>query len=246
MQIAAGETDSGKAQGTSAEGRGTVLVPPVGDPMTLSDLALDRRAEVPIGVQLAWAIKTRIHDGRLITGRRLPGLRDLAELLSINANTVRAVYMRLEREGLLESRQGSGTFVSADAAKRSAASTIAADAARKAMRSGIDPRDVAAALYVDAERQKPPSRARPAEAARARRSSLRDQIAALEQALGELEADHPSLARRLRLVERSRSKSAARKTAGLPSAGELEQTRRTLVRRLGAMQTAIDELQRGA
>lgn len=215
--------------------------------MTLGDLALDRRAEVPIGVQLAWAIRTRINDGRLITGRRLPGLRDLAEALAINANTVRAVYTRLEQEGLLESRQGSGTFVSADATMRSPASTIAADAARKAMRNGIDPREVAAALYVDAERQQiPPSRSRPAEAERARRSSLRDQITALEQALGELEADHPSLARRLRLADRSRSKAATRKTARLPSASELEQTRRTLVRRLAALQTAIDELQRGA
>ena len=79
------------------------------------DLTIDRRAEVPIGVQLAWALRARIDDGRLATGQRLPGLRDLAQALKINANTVRAVYQRLEHEGMIESQQGSGTYVTATA-----------------------------------------------------------------------------------------------------------------------------------
>jgi DNA-binding transcriptional regulator YhcF (GntR family) len=113
------------------------------------DLVLDRHAEVPIGVQLAWALRARLSNGALTPGQRLPGLRDLATALHINANTVRAVYQRLEHEGILVSRQGSGTFV-ADALSQapSAAGVIAAQAAQAALDTGVDPRDVAAALYV--------------------------------------------------------------------------------------------------
>src|SRR5665213_1308702 len=75
------------------------------------DVAIDRDAEVPIGVQLAWALRTRIRDGRFKPSQRLPGLRDLAEAIGVNVNTVRAVYQRLEHEGLIDSQQGSGTFV---------------------------------------------------------------------------------------------------------------------------------------
>ena len=48
-------------------------------PWTAFDLAVDRDAEVPIGVQLAWALRARIRDGRFEPGQRLPGLRELAE-----------------------------------------------------------------------------------------------------------------------------------------------------------------------
>lgn len=114
--------------------------------------AIDRTGEIPIGVQLAWALRSCVRDGRVSPGERLPGLRELAEAVGVNANTVRSVYQRLEREGLIESRQGSGTFVSELPAGAGAASstvtTIAADAAREALAAGADPREVAAALYV--------------------------------------------------------------------------------------------------
>src|SRR5260370_21209142 len=73
------------------------------------EIAVDREAEVPLGVQLAWALRSRIGEGRLQPGRRLPGLRELAETIGVNLNTVRAVYQRLQQEGLLETPQGSGT-----------------------------------------------------------------------------------------------------------------------------------------
>src|SRR5271154_6234579 len=94
------------------------------------DVTIDRDAEVPIGVQLAWALRTRIRDGRFTPSQRLPGLRDLAEAIGVNVNTVRAVYQRLEHEGLIDSQQGSGTFVSPPPHRPSAVGEIAADAAR--------------------------------------------------------------------------------------------------------------------
>ncbi len=152
------------------------------------DFAIDRRAEVPIGVQLAWALRARIHDGRLTPGQRLPGLRDLAQALKVNANTVRAVYQRLEHEGMIESQQGSGTYVTATARTLSAAGAIAASAAREAHQTGVDPREVAAALYVE-----PGSEAQPHDQGAERRRGLRVQIAALEQVLARMEAEHPEL-----------------------------------------------------
>ncbi len=198
------------------------------------NLTIDRRAEVPIGVQLAWALRARIHDGRLATGQRLPGLRDLAQALKINANTVRAVYQRLEHEGMIESQQGSGTYVAATAHERSAAGAIAASAAQEARRTGIDPREVAAALYVEPERQPPP----PKQAAE-RRRVLRIQIATLEQLLVKIEAEHPELV--------PVSRAVAPPQRALPDSGprlldidELEQTQTQLIRRLAALQAALD------
>ena len=116
--------------------------------MAFDDLAIDRDAEVPIGVQLAWAMRSRIGDGRFKPGQQLPGLRELAEVIGVNVNTVRAVYQRLEQEGLIDSRQGSGTFVASRPRRPSAVAAIAADAARAAHETGVEPREVAAALYV--------------------------------------------------------------------------------------------------
>jgi len=59
-------------------------------------IAIDRGAEVPIGVQIAWAIRARIGDGTLTPGQRLPGIRELAEATGVNFNTIRVVYQRLE------------------------------------------------------------------------------------------------------------------------------------------------------
>jgi GntR family transcriptional regulator len=106
----------------------------------LVDLKINRDGEVPIGVQLAWALRARIGDGRLAPGQRLPGVRELAELVGINANTARSVYQRLEQEGLISSRQGTGTFVASVTQEPSAVGQIVADAARQARKTGVDPR----------------------------------------------------------------------------------------------------------
>src|SRR5271170_4093314 len=140
--------------------------------LAFDGVAIDRDAEVPIGVQLAWALRARIGDGRFKPGQQLPGLRELAETIGVNVNTVRAVYQRLEHEGLIDSRQGSGTFVESTPRQPSAVTKIAADAARMAHETGVEPREVAAALYVSS------SSARPANGAAERRRLLRGQIAA--------------------------------------------------------------------
>jgi GntR family transcriptional regulator len=76
------------------------------------NLTVDRDSELPLGAQLAAGIRTALRDGGLGAGDRLPSVRELAEAARVNVNTVRAVYARLESEGLVRSEHGRGTFVS--------------------------------------------------------------------------------------------------------------------------------------
>ena len=80
-------------------------------------VAVDPRDRTPIYAQLERALRAAIATGRLSTGDQLPTVRQLAVELSINANTVARVYAELERAGILETRRGVGTFVSATPAQ---------------------------------------------------------------------------------------------------------------------------------
>jgi GntR family transcriptional regulator len=159
--------------------------------MVVPTLALDRDAEVPVGVQLAWILRARIARGELQSGDRLPGARELAATVGVNANTVRSVYARLEEEGLIEAQHGRGTFVAAGAPRERVSEAVARaiDAAREA---GIDPRQLAAALYV--QPSEPTARSKGA----GERRRLRDEIASLERRLAQLDVpaavEHPDAA----------------------------------------------------
>lgn len=111
-------------------------------------ISLDRDAEVPLGTQLTWALRARITGGALPRGERLPGARELAAEVGVNVNTIRSVYARLEEEGLLAIVHGRGTFVADRPPPAREASRLAAEVDAEARRRGIDPRAVAAALYV--------------------------------------------------------------------------------------------------
>jgi DNA-binding transcriptional regulator YhcF (GntR family) len=75
------------------------------------DLRVDRGTGIPLGAQLAGRIRTAVHNGTLGPGARVPSVRELAEIAGVNVNTARAVYARLESEGIVRSEQGRGTFV---------------------------------------------------------------------------------------------------------------------------------------
>jgi DNA-binding transcriptional regulator YhcF (GntR family) len=77
------------------------------------ELRVDRGGGVPLGTQLAWRLRGLIDSGELAPGNRLPSIRELATAADVNVNTVRAVYARLEREGVVHSEHGRGTFVTA-------------------------------------------------------------------------------------------------------------------------------------
>jgi DNA-binding transcriptional regulator YhcF (GntR family) len=198
-------------------------------------IVIDRGADVPIGVQLAWALRTRIGDGDFMPGERLPGMRDLAEAIGVNLNTVRAVYQRLEQEGLIESQQGSGTYVAPSSPQDSAVGTIAATAARTARETGVDPREVAAALYVAPETPAASDEQSAEQTALEQRRLLRNQIAAFESALGQIEAANPGVAP-------PAGPMGLGAGPALLGTQELEHVRTMLVRRLTIVQASIDEL----
>jgi len=80
-------------------------------------VSVDPRDRTPIYAQLERALRAAIATGRLATGDQLPTVRQLAVELSVNANTVARVYAELERAGVLETRRGVGTFVTATPAQ---------------------------------------------------------------------------------------------------------------------------------
>lgn len=75
------------------------------------ELILNKGSGVPLYKQVRHAITEKIRSGELITGFKMPTERELSEHLKISRNTVSAAYKDLEKEGLLISRQGKGTFV---------------------------------------------------------------------------------------------------------------------------------------
>jgi DNA-binding transcriptional regulator YhcF (GntR family) len=188
-------------------------------------IALDHGGEVPLGVQLDWAIRAAVAAGRLRPGARLPGLRDLAAELRVNHNTLRAAVAKLEADGLLERRHGTGTFVAAGAVARAEHGPLVERVARWAGEAGLTPRDLAAALYV-LDLPDPPASDPVAEERRA----LRDEIAVLDRLVVQLEDRLP---RHLPTEPRPRG-------SRLLSTEELRADRDALLRRLADAQRALD------
>src|SRR5262249_33746504 len=75
--------------------------------------SLDPKSGVPIYRQIQDQIRYGIASGRLCPGEQLPTGRALAVDLAVNPNTVIKAYSELERQGVLTTEQGSGTFVAA-------------------------------------------------------------------------------------------------------------------------------------
>jgi GntR family transcriptional regulator len=76
-------------------------------------VSIDPRDKTPIYAQLERGLRAAIATGRLRPGDQLPTVRQLAVDLKVNANTVARVYVDLERGGIIETRRGVGSFISA-------------------------------------------------------------------------------------------------------------------------------------
>ena len=73
---------------------------------------LDGASGVPVYLQIKEQVLHAIARGELSPGDQLPTVREVAVDLEINPNTVNRAYADLEREGVLTSRRGRGTFIS--------------------------------------------------------------------------------------------------------------------------------------
>lgn len=67
---------------------------------------------LPIYIQIMNLIKKRIVTGELKEGEKLPSVRELSSKLKVNPNTIQRSYQELEREDLVFTQRGMGTFVS--------------------------------------------------------------------------------------------------------------------------------------
>src|ERR1041385_2111408 len=79
---------------------------------------LDLASGVPVYRQIIDQVLGGIAAGTLVPGAQLPTVRQVAVDLSINPNTVVRAYRELEIRGVLETQQGTGTFVSYQKVKR--------------------------------------------------------------------------------------------------------------------------------
>src|SRR3954470_12742192 len=105
--------------------------------------ALDPHDELPLGLQLSWRLQALIRTGELRAGERLPSFRRLAEWAGVNVGTVRSVYEALERDGLVVTRHGQGTFVAEGVEAAPELEVIAAEALERARDAGFGPRELA-------------------------------------------------------------------------------------------------------
>src|SRR6266705_135619 len=80
-------------------------------------LSIDQRDPTPIYAQLERGLRAAVATSRLRPGDQLPTVRQLAVDLQINANTVARVYAELERAGVIETKRGVGSFITATPAE---------------------------------------------------------------------------------------------------------------------------------
>jgi GntR family transcriptional regulator len=114
-------------------------------------IQIDKDSPVPLHAQLSLQIGLAIARGEFRPGDRLPTVRQLAVDCKVNSNTVARVYLELEHDGVVETRRGQGTFVSARAiqsdpsaaaAERDELSRLCAEFVQRCVRQGFNVRDV--------------------------------------------------------------------------------------------------------
>ena len=104
---------------------------------------LDLHSGVPVYRQVIDQVRGAIASGALAAGDQLPTVRQLAVDLQINPNTVVRAYRELKLGGLLETHQGTGTFIRAQKLKKSNAererqlAQIVSDAVSRAGAAGF-------------------------------------------------------------------------------------------------------------
>jgi GntR family transcriptional regulator len=121
---------------------------------------LNPSSGVPIYRQIQDQIRYGIAAGLLRPGEQLPTVRALAVDLKVNPNTVIRAYMELEREGVLDTEQGSGTFVGSpppaavpSRERRAKLEGLCAEFLAEAARFGFSADDVIGAIQALAPRR---------------------------------------------------------------------------------------------
>ncbi|MCG8396558.1 GntR family transcriptional regulator YtrA [Bacillus atrophaeus] len=80
-------------------------------------IQIDPRSSTPIYEQIIQQMKELCLKGIMAPGDKLPSVRELATIIIANPNTVSKAYKELEREGIIETLRGRGTYISEEAKK---------------------------------------------------------------------------------------------------------------------------------
>ncbi|WP_461613653.1 GntR family transcriptional regulator [Clostridium sp. Marseille-QA1073] len=72
---------------------------------------------IPIYLQIMNIVKKQIIRGEIKEGDKIPSVREFAEMLQINPNTVQRTFQELEREGIVITKRGMGRYVTGDSEK---------------------------------------------------------------------------------------------------------------------------------
>jgi GntR family transcriptional regulator len=97
-------------------------------------IRLDPTDQRPIYVQIMDEVRRSLVVGSLAPDDPLPSVRQLASELRVNPNTVSQAYRELERQGVVEARRGSGTFVVQASVNGNQRASLARDVASRALR----------------------------------------------------------------------------------------------------------------
>ncbi|WP_342564085.1 GntR family transcriptional regulator [Paenibacillus sp. FSL R7-0345] len=99
-------------------------------------IQINENSAEPLYSQIETQLRSLIISGSITEGTLLPSIREFAGELKCSVITVRRVYQDLENEGLLRTRQGTGTFVSHVGA--GAMEEYKQEAIRKALEGAVD------------------------------------------------------------------------------------------------------------
>ncbi|MGD0228122.1 MAG: GntR family transcriptional regulator [Terriglobia bacterium] len=126
---------------------------PRSNPPTPFRFTLDSQSGVPVYRQIIDQVQGGIATGALGPGHQLPTVRQVAVDLAINPNTVLRAYRELEIRGVLETQQGTGTFISHrqarpdDSERERQLEQLVSEFVARAGAGGFTLHDVAEALF---------------------------------------------------------------------------------------------------
>jgi GntR family transcriptional regulator len=123
----------------------------------MTSMSVDSASAVPVFRQIVEQIRVLAESGELRPGERLPPVRQLADNLGVNRNTVVKAYATLRELGFIETRGASGTVIAAPAARAPRAASLR-EAVMAALRGGMTPEEVRDAAYALARRGSSPVR----------------------------------------------------------------------------------------
>ena len=127
--------------------------------MNIDDLQIDQHSKDPLHVQIAEQVRNLIATEKLKPGDHLPPVRQLADSLNVNQNTILRAYLLLEQDRIVVARKRGCTVVTAKTddpniliERQRRLSDIVSNDILKALSMGYSPEDIEASFYLQLAR----------------------------------------------------------------------------------------------